>query len=405
MIWDYFLFSLQSFRARKTRTFLTTLGIFIGIAAVVSLISLSSGLEEAIVGQFSEIGTDILTVQAAETGFGPPGSTAAKKLDEDDFEAVGKARGVKAVAKRYIRTISLEFKDELKFVYSSTLPEKSDVRKLVLDAMNLEIVEGKMLKIGDKYKVIVGNNYYSQNVFPRKIRLRDNILINGQEFEVTGILEKAGNPQLNNVVLLNEEVFEEVLEIEDELDMMIVQIDNPDNMENILEDVEKSLRKSRGVVRGKEDFSIQTPQEAIAALTDILGVIQAVIVGIAGISLIVGGIGIMNTMYTSVIERTREIGIMKSIGAKNSDVLIIFLIESGILGLVGGGIGVALGVGFSKLVEVGARIALGPSILQASFSLFLIVGSLGFAFVIGMISGILPAKQASELQPVEALRK
>jgi len=113
----------------------------------------------------------------------------------------------------------------------------------------------------------------------------------------------------------------------------------------------------------------------------------------------------MNTMYTSVIERTREIGIMKSIGAKNSDVLIIFLIESGILGLVGGGIGVALGVGFSKLVEVGARIALGPSILQASFSLFLIVGSLGFAFVIGMISGILPAKQASELQPVEALRK
>ena len=237
MIWDYFLFSLQSFRARKTRTFLTTLGIFIGIAAVVSLISLSSGLEEAIVGQFSEIGTDILTVQAAETGFGPPGSTAAKKLDEDDFEAVGKARGVKAVAKRYIRTISLEFKDELKFVYSSTLPEKSDVRKLVLDAMNLEIVEGKMLKIGDKYKVIVGNNYYSQNVFPRKIRLRDNILINGQEFEVTGILEKAGNPQLNNVVLLNEEVFEEVLEIEDELDMMIVQIDNPDNMENILEDV------------------------------------------------------------------------------------------------------------------------------------------------------------------------
>ncbi|MAG45579.1 MAG: ABC transporter permease, partial [Nanoarchaeota archaeon] len=119
--------------------------------------------------------------------------------------------------------------------------------------------------------------------------------------------------------------------------------------------------------------------------------------------LIVGGIGIMNTMYTSVLERTREIGIMKSIGAKNSDILTLFLIESGILGLVGGGIGIILGIGFSKLVEAAAK-AGGYGMIQVSFPLPLIIGTLMFSFVVGALSGILPARQASKLQPVDALR-
>ena len=132
--------------------------------------------------------------------------------------------------------------------------------------------------------------------------------------------------------------------------------------------------------------------------------VQAVLVGIAGISLLVGGIGIMNTMYTSVLERTKEIGTMKAIGAKNSDILQIFLFESGLLGLVGGTIGVVLGIGLGKSVEYIATIALDTNLVQASITLPLVFGALGFSFFIGSISGIFPAFQAAKLKPADALR-
>ena len=127
-------------------------------------------------------------------------------------------------------------------------------------------------------------------------------------------------------------------------------------------------------------------------------------VGIALISLLVGGIGIMNTMYTSVLERTREIGVMKAIGAKNSDVLGMFLIESGLLGLVGGAIGVIIGMSISKLVEIGANSAFGPGTIVAVFPPYLIIGALAFSFIVGALSGVLPARRASKLKPVDALR-
>ena len=121
------------------------------------------------------------------------------------------------------------------------------------------------------------------------------------------------------------------------------------------------------------------------------------------IAIIVGGIGIMNTMYTSVLQRTRDIGIMKAIGAKNSDILLIFLIESGILGLVGGAIGILIGVALSKLVEF-ASFQSGITLFQAYFPWYLIAGALAFSFIVGVLSGILPARQASKLKPVDALR-
>jgi len=138
--------------------------------------------------------------------------------------------------------------------------------------------------------------------------------------------------------------------------------------------------------------------------SNIFGIVQGVLVGIAAISLLVGGIGIMNTMYTSVLERTKEIGTMKAIGAKNSDILQIFLFESGLLGLVGGAIGVALGAGLGKGVQYAAAILLDSDLLQASITLPLVLGALTFSFLIGSLSGIFPAMQAAKLKPADALR-
>ena len=169
--------------------------------------------------------------------------------------------------------------------------------------------------------------------------------------------------------------------------------------------MKKELRQSRNVEEGKEDFTVQTPGSILAILNNILMVVEGVLVGIAGISLLVGGIGIMNTMYTAVLERTREIGIMKALGARREMILLLFLIESGFLGLIGGIIGVILGFAASKLVEIVAFQIYGTMLIQANFSFLLMFGMLLFAFLIGAISGVFPAKQAASLQPVDALRK
>jgi putative ABC transport system permease protein len=139
-------------------------------------------------------------------------------------------------------------------------------------------------------------------------------------------------------------------------------------------------------------------------LSTVLNMVQVFLIGIAAISLIVGGIGIMNTMYTSVLERTKEIGTMKAVGAKNSDILFIFLSESGLLGLIGGIMGVVLGLGISKTVEIIAVTSLNTTLLKAAVPGYLVIGCLSFAFLIGALSGTIPALTASKLKPADALR-
>ncbi|MAG52604.1 MAG: hypothetical protein CMH62_01440 [Nanoarchaeota archaeon] len=405
MIFDFLLYSFNSLKARKTRTLLTMVGIFIGIAAVVSLISLGAGLQKAVESQFAAAGTDKIIVQAAETGFGPPGSTALERLGEDDFKVIKSVNGIKTAAKRYVRAVNVEFKDKSRVEVLTSLPRENDARELVIDAAGFELIQGRMLKTTDKFKVVVGNSFHTEEKFPRVINNGDKLQLNGYDFDVVGVLDKAGNPQLNGIFIVNEPILEEILDIDDEADLIIAQVTSVKDVDKTVENVKKALRKSRDVDIGKEDFSVETPQQTLDSVNTVLNVVNIVLIGIAAISLIVGGIGIMNTMYTSVLERTREIGIMKSIGATNGEILSIFLIESGILGLVGGGIGVFLGVGFSKLVEYGASVALGPNLLLAEVSLTLVIGSLVFSFLIGTVSGILPARQASKLQPVDALRQ
>jgi putative ABC transport system permease protein len=170
---------------------------------------------------------------------------------------------------------------------------------------------------------------------------------------------------------------------------------------DVAENIAEAMRKDRDQKEGQEDFSVSTFEQLASTYLGMIATVQTVIIGIAAISLVVGGIGIMNTMYTSVLERTHEIGVMKAIGARNSDIMMIFLMESGILGLVGGVIGVGLGLG------VGA--AVGSIISQSlpfsvSFPPWLTFGALAFSFIIGNLSGALPALSAARMKPAEALR-
>jgi len=380
------------------------IGIFIGIAAVVSLIGLGQGLQEAVTGQFSSLSADILTIENSGTGFGPPGSTVIEKLNGHDADLIKSIQGVDEVIIRWVRVGTAEFNKASAFGYGVNLPNKKAQVDIFYDSFDMKLKDGRVLEFDDHNKVLLGSDVASKNTFGKAINVGNKITLNEKDFEVIGIMEKTSNVIMNGVVIIPHDDMKELFEIDDEIDIIIVRVADPDLTESVAEDIKKTLRRDRREKEGEETFSVQTPLESLSAVNNILTTINIVVVGIALISLIVGGIGIANTMYTSVLERRSEIGTMKAIGAKNSDVLMIFLFESGLLGLVGGLIGVVIGLGISFSVAEIANVAFGAEIIAVSLDYNLIGFSIAFAFFVGIVSGAIPSYQASKLKPADALR-
>ncbi len=406
---EYVRLAANSLRKRRLRTWLTMIGIFIGIAAVVSLISLGQGMQKAIEEQFFQLGADKLTVQTKGVATGPPRSNSDVQLTTRDLEVVQRVQGVQVATGRLIEPITVEFNDKEKFLYLASLPEDPDERALVMESANVEEKDfryGRALAPSDQLKVVMSEDYYNNPKFDGKaLRVGDKITIEGRTVDVVGFFKKTGNPFVDIAFVMNENVVRDLVGEPEKLGMIVAQASPGADMGLVADAMEKDLRKSRNVKEGREDFEVQTAEETLSTFKTVLSIVTAVLIGIAAISLLVGGIGIMNTMYTSVLERRREIGIMKAIGARNSDISTIFLIEAGLLGTIGGAIGIFLGIAFSKIVEVIATLALGTTLIQASFPWYLILGSLVFSFTVGSLAGVFPAMQAAKLPPVEALRQ
>ena len=403
MIRDYLKLALGSLVHRKLRSWLTMIGIFIGITAVIAVISLGQGLETSITEQFSELGSDKLWVQPGGGAF--VSTSSAAKLTDADRKAIDRTQGVVDSVGMAFKNSRVGFKDEETFqlVIGYTLDDKTGLWEEIYGA-GLE--HGRWMDSGDTFKIVVGWAYAQENeIFDRPVQLFDSLEINGEDFEIIGIYEKIGGPDDRNIYMIEdgyERVFNE--ELQDDYKYIVVKTGEGLNPSVVADRVRKELRDERDRDEGDEDFTIQTTEELLESFGNILLIVQVVILGIAAISLLVGGIGIMNTMYTAVLERTKEIGIMKAIGARNSDILLIFLIESGLLGLVGGGIGVLFGFGLAKLTEWIGTAVLGTTFLTAWWSWELIVLALAFTFIVGVVSGLLPAYQASKQQAVESLR-
>jgi len=401
---DCFRLSASGLRQRRLRTWLTMLGIFIGIAAVVALISLGQGMQDAINNAFATIGTDKIIIQAQQAGFGPPGTDTAGEMTEHDLDVVRHVPGVKRVAGRTLHGVEVEFADSSRTIFMADLPKEDDARDLVVEAFRLRVRYGRELKPTDRGSVIVGHDLFAKDLFPKPVRVNSRLLIDGRRFIVVGVMEKSGQPGRDEVVIMNREDARDLLGLDDELSAVVAQAEEGEAPSELAERIGRAVRQDRHQKEGLEDFTVSTSEELIKSINVILTAVQLVLAGIAAISLLVGGIGIMNTMYTAVLERTNEIGVMKAIGARNSDILLLFLIESGVLGAVGAVIGILLGFTLSTIVELGASRMFGPNILQASFPPSLILGALAFGFVVGMLSGVFPARQAARLRPVEALR-
>jgi putative ABC transport system permease protein len=244
-----------------------------------------------------------------------------------------------------------------------------------------------------------------EEIFP-EIKVNTKINIKGSDFIVKGILKSTGDKVDDGAIMIDLDFYRKITGDKKWGPMAIATIKPGFTPEQVAENIKSQLERIGKRKRGEEtpSFSVITSEKAAGLVGNIMAIMQFVVFAFGSIAILVGAIGIMNTMYTSIRERTREIGIMKAVGAKNSTIALIFLIESGIIGLVGGIGGVVLGLGLAKAIEIYFQVH--PFVyLKAFVSPYLIIFILIFSFLIGCLSGFFPARQAARLKPVEALRR
>jgi len=404
MIKDYFILSTKNLRRRGVRSWLTLLGIFIGITAVIALISLGDGLKLAVNSQFGVSSTQLITVQAGGlSGYGPPGSFVVNPLTKEDAEAISRLSTVELAIPRRIETLNLEFNNKLQVIAAGSVP--IDNTQEVYELQEISAQYGRLLNKDDVGKVVLGNNFVDskKSGFDKEIMPGASVTINERKFRVIGIMEKKGSFILDGAILMLEPDLKNLMDNGDKASIIIVKIKNKDLMAKAQTEIEDLMRERRDVKKGEEDFEVSTPEAMLATVNQILTGVQMFIVLIATIAIIIGTIGIVNTMMTSVMERRKEIGIMKAIGARNSDIFLQFFIEAGMLGLIGGLVGVIAGVGIGYLGTLGINYFIGSE-TAPSINFILIFATLIGSFIIGAIAGITPAMKAARQNPVEVLR-
>ena len=400
-ILDAFKIAFTHMLSRRLRSWLTLIGIFAGIAAVVSLVSLGQGMQDAINDQFAGLGVNTLTIQNAGVSYGPPGTTNYGELTDHDISLLQRISGVDYAIPRYIESCVIEKNDIQIYGYAASIPGGEE-RDIIIKSLGLELEDGTFFDTDSTTKLVMGYSIAHNDDYTFKVG--DKVQLQGETFRISGILKKKGNPMVDSSILVSTDTIEEFFNVENDYDLILVVGNEQANIDELQASVEHTLRTDRGQVIGEENFEVSSMKETLASLNSILTTVQVLLVGLAAISLLVGGIGIANTMYTAVLERRSEIGIMKAVGATNLDILTLFLIESGSLGLVGGLLGLLLGITISKSVEFAAYQYFGESLIQASIPIFLVIGSLLFAFLVGALSGTLPARSAAKMKVVDTFR-
>lgn len=402
MTGEYFKIALRNLRSRSLRSWLTILGIVIGIFLVISLLALSEGLKESVMAELRMMGGDIVMVFPGDASDMMTTMIGGIELDNRDIEAIRRAEGVESVlempwAGAIVRHIN---KTETSLIYGISYNEGLPVLR---EDMGWEVVEGSFPRPGRR-EVMVGN-IVPKDVFPEMI-IGDSINIKGKEFVVSGILRSLGNRQDDLAIAMDLTDFREVTGKREGSPVALVKLktgyDADIAVRNIEIELEDSMIRRRD--EDKPSFSVMTSETVTDMVGNIMGILQLAVFAFASIAIVVGGIGIMNTMYTSVKERTKEIGILKAVGAKRKHITTIFLFEAGIIGFIGGVGGVLLGVTLALSAQAILASSGGMFYLKAHISPALIIFGLTFSFVVGCLSGFFPAKQAAKLEPVDALR-
>jgi putative ABC transport system permease protein len=392
---DKVLMAYRSIRERRTRSILTILGIAVGIAAIVSLVSVGYGMEEAITGELTSF-ADLISVvpgKISGTTYVEQGSFTDRDLK--DLQHIG---GIKDITAMTYDAAEVEFRNKRTPIFIMG-GDTMELGSFYVDPVGLK--EGRWLRENDFKACVIGDRV-ANDFFDETVHVNDKLIINGEKFMVIGVFEKASTLYAADVdphIFLNLRAAKDVLQ-SDEVKYIMVRVYNIDDAEEIADEIAKTINDNHGL----EDFATAiTMGSAIEQIGSVFGILRGVLVGIAAIALVVASIGIMNTMLMSVMERTHEIGVMKAIGAKSSDVLSLFLLESGIVSIVGGLVGCVLGVLLARIISLVASSALGIE-FAAGVRVAVLLAGMAVAISVGMLSGLYPARKASRMSPVEAVR-
>jgi putative ABC transport system permease protein len=406
--------TFTSLSGNKLRTGLTVLGIVIGVGAVIAMMSIGQGAQNSITEQINSIGTNVLFVSAGSRArFAGGGGVNAvrniKQLTLADAQAL--ANPIQAPSVQAVAPVIEAGNISAAANGQTTTTTVNGVTTSYFSIRNQKISEGTFFndqQVSTHARVAIIGVDLATTLFGRTANLTgQTLLINSQTFTIIGILESAGGTALGSadnqaIIPLTTMRDRVVSRPGNNVDGIYAQATNADTVTEASAQISAIMRLRHRVAEGKEDFSVLSQDSLLTTATSITGILTTVLGGIAAISLLVGGIGIMNIMLVSVVERTREIGLRKALGARNQDIMTQFLAESSFLSLMGGLIGIVLGWLISLLIGQIASAA--GTALTPAVSLNAILLATGFSIAVGLFFGIYPARRAARLEPVEALR-
>ena len=399
---ECFGMALNALLANKLRSLLTMLGIIIGVGAVIAMVSIGMGVRTSVSDSFASLGSNMLIVMPGSSNTGGVRGAAGsrKSLKYDDAKAIAaKIKGIDYVSP----TVSSSYQ-----VVNGNLNWNTEVMGVTPEFMqirSLKVENGSFITTSDlnkRSRVAVIGSTVATNLFGTENPVGQNIRINNQPFKVIGLLASKGQSTVgqdqDDVIYIPITTAQERMLAITHVHSINIQVSTPEGMDQVQAEIESLLRQRHHIRNGAEDdFTVRNMTSVMEMFTENTNMLTLLLGSIAGISLLVGGIGIMNIMMVSVTERTREIGIRKALGATSSNVLMQFMIESMVIGIVGGVLGIVLGVSLSTAIGAFGGLTTTISILPVLVSFFFAVG-------IGLFFGIYPARKAACLDPIDALR-
>lgn len=397
---ESFLMAWASLIANKMRSILTMLGIIIGVAAVIALVSIGNGVKQDIQNSISSLGSNLLMVMpgAPRTPGVRPSQGSMKSLKVSDYQAISKLDGVKAASPYTANSYVSIYQSKN---WTTTV---SGVSSNFQDVNNWTMAEGRFISsknVENRERVAVVGQTVVKNLFAGEDPVGKEIRVKNIPFRVIGVLNSKGNGTMGNdqddTIFIPYTTAMERVEGVDYLRMVYVVANDDNGIDRLQSDIENLLRVRHGIKdTNLDDFNIQNMKSIMETMEQTTGTLTLFLGAVAAISLVVGGIGIMNIMLVSVTERTREIGIRKALGATYFVIVTQFLIEAVVISLMGGLIGIALGIGASKLIGLASG-------MSTVISVPTIVLSFAFSMAIGLVFGIYPARKAAKLNPIDAL--
>ncbi|MHC1753859.1 MAG: ABC transporter permease [Methanosarcina sp.] len=395
----------------KLRSWLTIIGIVIGIGSVVGILSLGDAMQEQVQSRLAEMDLTKITISPGYTkassnmpgpgGPGGGGTTTDVELTDDDIDALQGLEGIQYIAGQISGSEPVIYAAQ-----NATLTITGVDPQVWKYMTTLETQSGRLLEPSDKYAAVIGSGVAS-GVYDQDIGVNQVITINGKAVRVVGILAEEGEGGDRSIYMPIDGAVNLLDDAEDDVfDSITVKAKSEDLVDGLMEDIVDRLMVSRHIIQDDDrDFSVTASKSMAESVTEMTSSMTLFLGAIAAVSLLVGAVGIANTMFTSVLEKTKEIGTMKAIGAKNRDILMIFLFNSAMVGLVGGILGVILGAFVSTLFPLlGMTMMGGGSDSSLYLAPDLMAFGLTLAVVIGVASGVVPAYRASKLKPVDALR-